>query len=845
MFSWFVGWSKKLCRFWDDVAARLNTNSTAGSSVNALLRWSIFIGILAMALVIFSKALWIFGPNAEAGVGRGLLVCLPDVAFFGFYFAGVLLVENFWRKAVYATIPFSSALLVASVVNLFWLRSTGNLLSLSVISVGLANFTQNLSVALDVVDPTELIKYGAMGGIFVGGWVVGTLPLRRRIFAEPRLRRLQPSAVLALSAAFAILGHLISVRDAHPDIRRMSKSIHFSLGVSGIELLGASLFEVKNLVYRPKVDTRDLGSERRNVIIVMLESANYKRSSFGDPKADRTPFIAKLARRGLWASNMRAVLPHSSKSIFSIHCGVYPDMRRRIIEHSEDFPHNCLPEVLGELGYRTAFFQSANGEFEARPRLVHNMGFEEYYAREQIHGERTTVINGDDWALIDPFFDWALDETEKKPFFATLFTSLQHINYSFPVRYRKKKCQAEDKVCEERLYDELYEEIVDPFVAEIFERLEDTGLDENTIVVVTGDHGEAFGEHGLWIHDNVYYDEGLRIPHVVWAKDLVDPGTVVDEPRSLIDVYPTVLSLLGVTYDRASLPGVSLTEEQPPEKKRYFRCWYDGYCHGYVQGNQKIVAIPNDNTYFRFDLEKDHEEKNPFVEEPHLEEEIQELDRWMRAHRDVAKGKWTARDHIFGIWKAKDTRRGRAELDTRAFERWAKGRFSYDEQDGLQGTYFADRRFSKVQGTRRDPVIDFYWEDDHAPLSGMGTKDFSIRWQGCVYVEEGTTRYLAAGSDDGMRIYLDDRLVVNNWGKHVQQWRTAVRPIPPGVHRIRIDYYQGLGGAVAMLGWAGSRDLDDHPAIIPPQNLIPPGGNERHPCPVEPAERGAAGGTTE
>ncbi|MGH9335981.1 MAG: sulfatase family protein [Vicinamibacteria bacterium] len=85
----------------------------------------------------------------------------------------------------------------------------------------------------------------------------------------------------------------------------------------------------------------------------------------------------------------------------------------------------------------------------------------------------------------------------------------------------------------------------DDNVGRILKSLDDLGLRENTIVAVSADHGEAFGEHGLsFTHDFTLYDEVLRVPLVIRGPG-VQPGTLVEQQVRLMDLGPTLLDLSG------------------------------------------------------------------------------------------------------------------------------------------------------------------------------------------------------------------------------------------------------------------------------------------------------------
>jgi arylsulfatase A-like enzyme len=82
-------------------------------------------------------------------------------------------------------------------------------------------------------------------------------------------------------------------------------------------------------------------------------------------------------------------------------------------------------------------------------------------------------------------------------------------------------------------------------------------LTNNTLVVVTSDHGQMFGEHGKWVHRNSLYEEVLRVPLFLYYKGALPANKVVDTPVFTADIMPTILNLAGLPIP-AGLDGANL-----------------------------------------------------------------------------------------------------------------------------------------------------------------------------------------------------------------------------------------------------------------------------------------------
>jgi arylsulfatase A-like enzyme len=104
---------------------------------------------------------------------------------------------------------------------------------------------------------------------------------------------------------------------------------------------------------------------------------------------------------------------------------------------------------------------------------------------------------------------------------------------------------------------------LDSELEQLFRQLEARGLLENTLVIVTSDHGEEFAEHGLIDHGNSLYRPALEVPLLLWGTPRVPAGATVNAAVSTTDLASTVLDLLGLTTE-ARLPGRSLARYWTP-----------------------------------------------------------------------------------------------------------------------------------------------------------------------------------------------------------------------------------------------------------------------------------------
>ena len=86
---------------------------------------------------------------------------------------------------------------------------------------------------------------------------------------------------------------------------------------------------------------------------------------------------------------------------------------------------------------------------------------------------------------------------------------------------------------------------VDDWIGEILQKLDELGLADNTLVIFTSDHGEMLGDHGM--HSKmIFYEGSVHVPLLMRFPGRIPAGTVVEEPVSSLDVFPTILDYMGV-----------------------------------------------------------------------------------------------------------------------------------------------------------------------------------------------------------------------------------------------------------------------------------------------------------
>ena len=277
---------------------------------------------------------------------------------------------------------------------------------------------------------------------------------------------------------------------------------------------------------------------RLNVVLVTFDTTRADRLGTYGYRHGQTEPIDQFGRRGVVFERAYAPAPVTLPSHATMLTGLYPPehgLRANGIGRLErHIP--LLPEILKKQGYDTAAFIAAvvlDSQFGL------DRGFETYdddlsQSKSAGHfGERRR--DGED--VMASALSW-LGQRRERPFFCWIHLYDAHIPYD-----------SRPEVFGQQFAENPYDAGV-AWEARQFERLtaflKGRGLDDKTLVVVSGDHGEGLGDHLELEHGMLVYDTTLRVPLVFAGPPQCRPGTRVPTAVSLADLTPTVLDLLGI-----------------------------------------------------------------------------------------------------------------------------------------------------------------------------------------------------------------------------------------------------------------------------------------------------------
>jgi len=401
-----------------------------------------------------------------------------------------------------------------------------------------------------------------------------------------------------------------------------------------------------------------------NLLLVTLDTTRADAlGAYGNP-GGHTPHLDRLARESVVFENAVAPMATTFPSHASVLTGLYPRRHRlRSNEGRLDGSFETLAERLRARGYQTAAWVSFESML-SRGRL--HQGFDSLShpvtgkpAGFPKSGEEVNRL-AVPWLRARqpgrPFFAWVHYFEPHSPYRLTPYAARELRGYSGPlaqgaptlVFYGLGGEQIPWTDAERRAIRILYDGEVreaDRLVGELLQALEDAGLGEQTIVVVTSDHGQHLGEHDKVGHGFSLWEDGLRVPLLI--RDPREPSARRVATRvGLVDLVPTLLELLGAEVPQ-DLDGRSLADAvrgRPLAERIYFAEVQDKGRPGVERDTTAVAlyhyplkSILQRGRFLTYDLDRDPDERHPLA--PHqLPKSAAELKKLATDYYPSAKG---------------------------------------------------------------------------------------------------------------------------------------------------------------------------------------------------------------
>ncbi|MBR9651451.1 sulfatase-like hydrolase/transferase [Thalassovita aquimarina] len=591
-----------------------NTPAAAGRN----LRFVFWTGAVLGLILALARGFALRDGLADAGLGDGLSLMVRGLGqdwliVLVLTLVIAALVRAFENRVVASMCTFLFAVtavlvMLAGLANLVALRMLGAPLTMEWLAY---SDLGNTDVALDYMRRLVTVQVIAVGAVAIAALLGGAaLMARRRQLATPLMMLSLMGFTVVVS--FAQQGRPVNVAAARLEnpIVAFANSLGGEGGLDGLggEYAGYQMpFGPADPLPRPAEPAKPI----RNAIVFAYESTPAKQVQGWGGTLPVTPHLAASLKHALAFDRAYAHVPASNYFLVSIFSAIAPELSPvSMLASWPDLDATYLPEVMGLNGLRTAFFNSSDNRFQNTEGLVQATGFDQIgdyrdwdcetgvYEFESVTDKYLNTSS--DLCTIDEIVKW-IEKRPDDPFFLAFRTGMTHYPY-FPGE------DPQDYVEDETYNDYLNAlRVGDEAFGKLMAYLDESGLAEETLVVVLGDHGEAFGEHGTYVHAAGINEENVHIPMALINPQLFD-GTRSDLIVGIADIGPTIADLLGFPIPSA-WQGKSVFADNRKNGVLFFSPW-NGFLVGYREGDEKFIYNGHSGEMALYDLASDPEEQN-------------------------------------------------------------------------------------------------------------------------------------------------------------------------------------------------------------------------------------------
>lgn len=371
----------------------------------------------------------------------------------------------------------------------------------------------------------------------------------------------------------------------------------------------------------------------KNVLMLLVDTLRIDHLGYAGYHRNTSPNIDLLANEGTAFMNAYATSPHTPRSIPAVFFGRYAS-RMKWLGAQYNYPrvhedNVSFAEVLKEQGH-VNLAQTSHHYFQEKRGL--GQGFDNW----NNDGWLEIAPSNDDiaapriWARTEPMIEKLAQDAkapDAKPFTLVVHLFEPHARWILHKEYDFGK-EGDPRV------NAYNSEIAytDAYIGKILQKFKDTGLYDDTVIVLVSDHGEAFNEHGFYFHGQTLYNEVVRVPMIVRV-----PGWKprrVTNPVSIADLPPTLLDLMGYpipgNYDGSSrvpmMLGQAPSEDRPVFSELLpYTSWKEHH-KAVMLGDWKFISVLTAGSEQLYNLADDPgEKKNLLKENPEQAKKMREI----------------------------------------------------------------------------------------------------------------------------------------------------------------------------------------------------------------------------
>lgn len=330
----------------------------------------------------------------------------------------------------------------------------------------------------------------------------------------------------------------------------------------------------------------DVKRDSPNIIVILVDCLRADHLSSYGYSRNTTPNIDEFSKDAVIFTQAISQATFTKMSIASLFTSLYPYQHGIYRGAGErlDIKGNVVTDVLGEDNPTLAKVLSQNGFLTTAwinaGQLTSYFGFDQGFVE---YNERL----GDAGSTNKKFLEWAGRTGKKHKFFAYIHYLDLHGPYRpkppYDTLYLSETGGYNDKLTRKQRYADqqkaLYDgalTYIDSEVGILLDKLKKEGLYDNSLIILTADHGDAFGEHGFFTHSFAPYEELIRVPLIIRFPKSFSAGKMVKRQVRLIDVMPTILDFLKIKTD-SKLSGFSLLNYLDNKQERGHEIDYPKY----------------------------------------------------------------------------------------------------------------------------------------------------------------------------------------------------------------------------------------------------------------------------
>jgi phosphoglycerol transferase MdoB-like AlkP superfamily enzyme len=477
-------------------------------------------------------------------------------------------------------------------------------------NIGLLSSEKSWAVLSDTIDSKDLIEicsWMLLPWVFLNWNIKKILKFKFEIHQEQK-----PILVWGLSLIFTVAPAIVGYKSINKQTELMQSMWSYffpqPIPFSPTENEKKKI-EKTSLEFISQNKDKMNHTKVNNIFLIFLESFNAgfveKQGPSGKPY---TPYFNELIKKGVYFENFYANSMQTSKGQFATLCSQIPHSTLKEMVKLPELKIACLPQLLKEEGFRTIFIQGLGDlAFDNTEGFFKSHGYDEVLSMNKSFA--TTEELKYSWGMgvqDNILFKKSLEyrqQLKNKKVFLTVATISNHLHFKgIPDKLKNIYPHASDSAPAKERYANSVN-VMDMFLKEFFDGLEKSGLKNDSLVVLLGDHGYPMGEHFNYNNENLFYNENFKTPLLIIAPFLKPQRISLN--RSQIDIAPSLLSLLGGAKKKW-LKGEDLFDQkdhivpliQP----------YDGRYVSIIKGEEKYVFHFSKKEKYLFNLKNDPKE---------------------------------------------------------------------------------------------------------------------------------------------------------------------------------------------------------------------------------------------